>query len=137
MDVIYASVAGPERDKTVTVEELSARLFQFAVRVGKVVDALPETRMGRHVAGQLARCGTAPAVNFEEARACQLRSDLVLRLHIVQKDMRESRTWLRFTLRSELLPPARLSDLVDECTHLAEVLDQMAISLKANADAQK
>ncbi|MGA2661702.1 MAG: hypothetical protein ABSH34_29820 [Verrucomicrobiota bacterium] len=33
-------------------EELSDRLWAFAARTGKVVDALPETRLGRHVANQ-------------------------------------------------------------------------------------
>jgi hypothetical protein len=35
-----------------TSDELSQRLIDFAARIGKVVDALPDTRMGRHVAGQ-------------------------------------------------------------------------------------
>jgi hypothetical protein len=36
-----------------TPEELSERLWRFAARAGKVVDALPDTGLGRHVAGQL------------------------------------------------------------------------------------
>ena len=36
------------------------RLINFAARVGKVVDALPDTRMGRHIGGQLVRSGTSP-----------------------------------------------------------------------------
>jgi hypothetical protein len=51
-------------DGRMTPQELSDRLWQFAARIGKVVDALPETRMGRHVAGQLVRCGTAAAPNM-------------------------------------------------------------------------
>ncbi|MDB5173437.1 MAG: Four helix bundle protein [Phycisphaerales bacterium] len=43
-------------------QDIGERLLNFAVRVGKVVDALPQTRMGRHVAGQLVRCGTSPCV---------------------------------------------------------------------------
>ena len=46
-----------------TSEELAERLISFADRIGKVVDALPDTRMGRHIAGQLVRCGTSPAPN--------------------------------------------------------------------------
>lgn len=34
-----------------TPDELAERLVDFAVRVGKLVDALPETRLGRHIAG--------------------------------------------------------------------------------------
>ena len=40
-----------------TPQELSDRLWQFAARIAKVVDALPDTRLGRHVAGQLVRSG--------------------------------------------------------------------------------
>jgi hypothetical protein len=36
-----------------TPQELSDRLWRFAARVAKVVDALPDTRVGRHVAGQI------------------------------------------------------------------------------------
>ena len=38
-----------------TPQKLSGRLWQFAARIAKVVDALPETRVGRHVAGQIRR----------------------------------------------------------------------------------
>ena len=48
-----------------TPDELAERLLEFSARVGKVVDALPDTRLGRHVAGQLVRCGTSPAPNYE------------------------------------------------------------------------
>ena len=44
-------------------EDLSHRLWRFVARVGKVVDALSDTRLGRHVAGQLVRSGTAAAPN--------------------------------------------------------------------------
>ena len=43
-----------------TSDELAERLIEFAARVGKVVDALPDTRMGRHVGGQFVRSGTSP-----------------------------------------------------------------------------
>jgi four helix bundle protein len=57
-----------------TPEELSDRLLNFAVRAGKVVDALPETRIGRHIASQLVRSGTSPAPNYDEACAALLDS---------------------------------------------------------------
>jgi four helix bundle protein len=35
------------------------------------VDALPDTRLSRHIAGQLVRSGTAPAPNYAEACAAE------------------------------------------------------------------
>jgi hypothetical protein len=46
-----------------TPDELSDRLWQFAAGIAKVVDALPETRAGRQVAGQIVRSGIAAAPN--------------------------------------------------------------------------
>ena len=54
-------------------EKLSLRLLNFAARVGKVVDALPDTRLGRHIAGQLVRSGTSPAPNYAEACGAESR----------------------------------------------------------------
>ena len=60
-----------------TSSELVERLIEFGARVGKVVDALPDTRMGRHIGGQLVRSGTSPAPNYEEACAAESRADFV------------------------------------------------------------
>ena len=44
--------------------DLEERLIDFAVRIINVVEALPNTRAGNHIAGQLVRCGTAAAPNY-------------------------------------------------------------------------
>ena len=48
-------------------EDLEDRLLDFAAHIGKLVDALPDNRLGRHIAGQLVRSGTSPAPNYAEA----------------------------------------------------------------------
>ena len=73
-----------------TKEELSDRLLDFAARTGKVIDATPETRMGRHITGQLVRCSTSPAANYEEACAAESPRDFVHKLAIALKELRES-----------------------------------------------
>jgi len=47
--------------------DLQERLIEFAVRVLNVVESLPNSRVGNHVAGQLIRSGTSPAPNYGEA----------------------------------------------------------------------
>ena len=86
-----------------TSEELADRLINFAARVGKVVDALPDTRMGRHIAGQLVRSGTSPAPNYEEACAAESRADFSHKLSICLKELRESRCWIRLIIKTEML----------------------------------
>jgi len=116
-----------------TPEELSSRLLDFAARVGKLVDALPDTRMGRHIAGQLVRSGTSPAPNYEEGCAAESRADFVHKLSICFKELRESRCWIRLIIKAELLPEARMADLLDECTQLCNIIAQSIVTAKDTA----
>jgi hypothetical protein len=50
-------------------QELSERLWDFAARVGKVVHALPDSRLGRHVTGQLVEGRAGEARRHLENRA--------------------------------------------------------------------
>src|SRR6187431_3819207 len=74
-------------------DDIAERLLDFAARIGKVVDAIPDSRLGRHIAGQLIRCGTSPAPNYEEACAAESRADFVHKPGISLKELRESRCW--------------------------------------------
>ncbi|MCR9208257.1 MAG: four helix bundle protein [bacterium] len=96
-------------------EDLEDRLLDFATRVGKLVEALPETRLGRHIAGQLVRSGTSPAPNYAEACAAESKKDFVHKLGIALKELRESRTWVKLILKSEMLSDDRIKPLLDEC----------------------
>jgi four helix bundle protein len=91
-----------------TPEELSERLWRFAARVGKLIDALPDTRLGRHVAGQLLRCGTASAPNYDECCAAESPRDFVHKRGVALKELKETRGWLRFIVIAELLPENRI-----------------------------
>jgi len=84
-------------------DELEDRLLEFAARVGKAVDALPESRLGRHIAGQLVRSGTSPAPNYAEACGAESRRDFVHKMSIALKELRESRCWIRLIIKAELL----------------------------------
>ena len=120
-----------------TPGELSERLINFAARVGKVIDALPDTRMGRHIAGQFVRCGTSPAPNYEEACAAESRADFVHKLGICLKELRESRSWIRLIIRTELLPEHRMGELLDECDQLCNIIAQSIVTTKHNKEVKR
>ena len=113
-----------------TPDELLERLINFAARVGEVVDALPDTRMGRHIGSQLVRSGTSPAPNYEEGCAAESRADFVHKLSISLKELRESRTWIRLIIKTEMLPEHRLGELLDECNQLCNIIAQSIVTAK-------
>jgi four helix bundle protein len=118
-------------------QDLSERLLGFAVRVGKVVNALPTMRLGRHVAAQLVRSGTSAAPNYEEGCAAESRADFVHKLSISLKELRESRFWIRLIVQSELLPEKKMTELLDECTQLCKIIAQSIVTAKKNRSQEK
>ena len=121
-------------DDTMNPEELSGRLLEFAARVGKVVDALPDTRLGRHIAGQLVRCGTSAGPNYEEGCAAESSKDFVHKLSVSLKELRESRFWIRLIIKAELLSEATMAHLLDECSQLCNILGQSVVTAKEKTD---
>ena len=113
-------------------EELSDRLWAFAARAGKVVDALPETRLGRHVANQLVRSGTAAAPNYDEGRVGESRADFVHKVNVALKEVVETRGWLKFIIIAQLLPSQRIGVLLEECEQLCRILGKSVSTAKAN-----
>ncbi|MFQ5856293.1 MAG: four helix bundle protein [Anaerolineae bacterium] len=69
-------------------DDIEERLIEFGVRIIRVCEALPDTPAGRHIRGQLLRCGTSPAPNYGEARSAESKRDFVHKLKVVLKDWR-------------------------------------------------
>ncbi len=104
-------------------DELQNRLIDFAVRVINVADALPKTAAGRHVAGQVLRCGTSPAPNYAESRGAESRSDFVHKLKIALKELNETSVWLRMICRAHMLKESLLQPLIEENQQLSRILN--------------
>jgi len=65
--------------------DLEDRLLNYSERVIRVVDSLPDSLAGRHIAGQLLRCGTSPFANHGEAQAAESRNDFIHKLGVCYK----------------------------------------------------
>ena len=67
-------------------DDIEERLIDFAVRIIRVCDELPDRHAGKHIRGQLLRCGTSPAPNYGEARGAESGKDFVHKLKVVLID---------------------------------------------------
>jgi len=68
-----------ELEPQTQADQLEERLIDFAVRIIKLCNRLPKTAAGKHISGQILRCGTSPAPNYGEARGAESRADLFIR----------------------------------------------------------
>ena len=101
--------------------DLEERLLEYAVRIIRLVDALPRTQAGRHAADQLLRCGTSPLANHGELQGAESRKDFIHKLGICLKEIREARRWLRLVHRVPLLTPSKVEPLICETEALVKI----------------
>ena len=101
--------------------ELENRLVDFAVRIINVVEALPSTKAGNHIAGQLIRSGTAAASNYGEAQSAESRKDFLHKMKISLKELRETSIWLKIIERKPLCEVGRLAGIISECDELIAI----------------
>jgi len=115
-----------------TGDDIAERLLDFAVRVIKLVNALPKTIVGRHIAGQLVRSGTSCGSNYEESRGAESRADFIHKLGIALKEIKESRFWLKVIYHAKIMKPEQIESLIEECEELAAIIAKSIITAKAN-----
>ena len=116
--------------------DLEDRLLAYAIRIVRVVESLPDTKAGHHVAGQLLRCGTSPLSNHGEAQSAESNLDFVHKLSICLKELHESRRWLLLAQRVPLVkPPSKLDELVAETNELIRIFAASIITVKARLNS--
>ena len=106
---------------TMTPQALEDRLIDFAVGIVDVVESLPQSKAGNHIAGQLIRSGTSPAPNYAEARGAESHNDFVHKMKISLKELRESLVWLKILSRKQMGDAAAVSASAAECNELIAI----------------
>jgi four helix bundle protein len=112
--------------------DLEERLLEYATSIIRLVEKLPGTRAGNHVAGQLLRSGTSPLPNHGEAQAAESADDFIHKMKISLKELRESYRWLRLIQHVPLLKPSSEVDSL-----LKETDELIRIFVKSLQTAQK
>jgi four helix bundle protein len=111
-------------------DDIEERLIGFAVRVIKLSQHLPNNQAGKYLGGQVLRSGTSPAAHYAEARGAESQNDFVHKLKICLKELNETRVWLKIIIDSEMLPAARLSELLTENDELCRIINASIKTIK-------
>jgi len=109
-------------EKPPPARDIERRTFEFAVRVVRLVNALPTTTAGTVLARQLMRSGTSVGANVEEAQGSHSRKEFIRRMNIARSEAREVLYWLGLARETKLLPASRLTAIVDEADELVRIL---------------
>jgi len=111
-----------ESEKVARAADLKARTKQFALRVMKMVDALPRTIQGRAIAKQIIRSATSVAANYRAACRARSRAEFIAKIGIVEEEAVESYFWLELIIDSGLLTEDRIRPLLSEAGELVAIM---------------
>jgi four helix bundle protein len=115
-------------------EELKARTKQFALRVMKLVGALPKTTVGRAIGGQLVRSGTSVGANYRAACRARSKAESAAKLGTVAEEADETCFWLEPIVEGGLLPEKRVSSLLEEANALTAIFTSAVRTSKLGRD---
>ncbi len=102
-------------------DELKARTKQFALRVMRLVEALPKTCVGRAIGSQLVRSGTSVGANYRAACRGRSKAEFSAKMGTVAEEADESCFWLELIMEGDLLPSERVQLLLDEADELTAI----------------
>lgn len=116
-----------------TRQILEERLIDFAVLIMGIVESLPNSKAGNHIANQLIRSGTSPAPNYGEAQSAESRKDFIHKMKIALKELRETLIWLKIISRKRMCEINQIDAAIIECNELVAIFVKSTKTADANS----
>ncbi|MCX5675076.1 MAG: four helix bundle protein [Planctomycetota bacterium] len=104
-----------------TPEELRKRTRAFALRVMRVVEALPRGRSPDVIARQLTKAGTSVGANYRAACRARSNADFIAKMSIVEEEVDETIYWMELLAEAGLLKKAAIDPLLQEARELLAI----------------
>ncbi len=101
--------------------EMIARTKRFALRIMKLVGALPKSIQGRAIAGQLMRSGTSVAANYRAACRSRSKAEFIAKPGTVEEEADETAFWLELIIEGSLLTAAQVQPLLNEAGEIVAI----------------
>lgn len=105
-----------------TSEEMKARTKQFALRVIKLVESLPNTKNSTVIGKQLLRSGTSVGANYRAVCRAKSTPDFINKLAIVEEEADESMYWIELLIESNQIKQKLVENLLNETNEILSII---------------
>jgi len=112
--------------------DLLQRTKDFALRIIKLVNALPNNTAGRAIGNQLIRSGTSVAANYRAACRGRSKAEFIAKLGTVEEEADESALWMELIIESKLMDENLIKSLWQESVELTKIMASSKISAREN-----
>jgi four helix bundle protein len=118
-------------------QQFKQRTKQLALRVIKLVEALPNTTTAQVIGKQLLRSATSVGANYRAACRAKSTADILHKLAIVEEEADETLYWLELLIEAEIYSKARLAPLMNETNEIVAMIVASIRTIRANQTSYK
>jgi len=104
--------------------DLKLRTKAFALRILRLVAAMPTTVAGQAIARQIVRSGTSVGANYRAARRARTDAEFLAKLGVVEEEADETAFWLELIVEDKMLPNHLVEPLLDEANQIVAMIVQ-------------
>ena len=99
-------------------KDFKERTKRLALRVIRLVEALPEQLTATVIGKQVLRSATSVGANYRAACRGRSTADVIAKLSIVEEEADESLYWMELLIDSGLVPANKLANLMSETNEI-------------------
>jgi len=103
-------------------DNLKDRTKNFALRIIRLVEALPKGRTTDIIGKQLLRSGTSVGANYRAACRARSTADFISKMGIIEEEADESIFWMELLIDSKLVAKELLIDLMKEAGEIVSIV---------------
>lgn len=110
---------------------LKDRFKQFALRIIRLCQSLPNDKTADVIRGQLLRSGTSVGANYRAACRAKSTADFINKLKIVEEELDESLYWMELLIEAGILKEQLLNELMKEGNELLSIVVSSIMTIKS------
>jgi four helix bundle protein len=99
-------------------DDFKRRTKEFALRIIRLVESLPNTRTANTIGNQLIRCGTSVGANYRAAARARSDADFIAKMGIVEEEADESMFWMELLGETGIVKQELLDNLLQEANEI-------------------
>lgn len=103
-------------------EDLKTRTKKYAIRIVKLVNALPKNTAGYTIGKQLIRSGTSVAANYRATCRARSQAEFISKIGIVIEEADESAFWLELIIETNLMKKELVEPLLNETNEIIAIM---------------
>jgi four helix bundle protein len=102
--------------------DLAVRSKEFALRVIRLYQALPDTNEARIIGKQILRSGTSVGAQYREAKRARTKIEFQAKIEGALQELEETGYWLELLGEANIFPTNRLASILQEQKELTAML---------------